>query len=67
MAPAAGPLGTESSDPAPDEQHCADADEDRPAVDDDADDEQHGTEDGTDEWTVVTSEEKQHGRVPFWL
>jgi hypothetical protein len=63
----AGPLGAQSSDRAPDDQDNADADEDCPAVDGEADDEEDSAEDGADEGTVVTSEEKQHGRVPFWL
>jgi hypothetical protein len=67
VASAAGPLGVEGPNPTPDEQDGANADEDCPAVDGDADDEEDSAEDGADEGTVVTSEEKQHGRVPFWL
>ena len=60
-------MGAEGPDPAPDEQDNADTGEDGPAVDGDADDEEEDAKDGTDEGTVSTSEEKQHGRVPFWL
>jgi hypothetical protein len=67
VAPAASALGTEGPNPAPDEQDGANTGEDCPAVDSDADDEQECANDGADERTVVASEEKQHGRVPFWL
>jgi hypothetical protein len=63
----ADPLGAESPDPAPDEEDSAESGEDRPAVDDDARDEKEGAENGANGWSVVASEEKQHGWVPFWL
>jgi hypothetical protein len=67
VAPAPSALGVEGPDPAPDEQDGANTGEDCPAVNDDAGDEEEGANDGADEGTVVASEEKQHGRVPFWL
>jgi hypothetical protein len=36
-------------------------------VDGNADDDEQGTDDGTGCGTVLTSEEEQHGKVPFWL
>jgi hypothetical protein len=36
-------------------------------VDDNADDKEKGANDGANQGTVLTSEEKQHDKVPFWL
>jgi hypothetical protein len=60
VAAAAGALGADGPNPAPHEQDGANTSEDRPAVNDDANDEEEGSNDGAGYGTVVTSEEKQH-------
>jgi hypothetical protein len=63
----AGPQGAERPDPAPDQQDRADSGEDRPDMDGDPSHEQQCPGDGANGGTVVTSEEKRHGSVPFLI
>jgi hypothetical protein len=63
--PAAGPQSTERTDTAPHKQDETDTDQQRPVVEGKADSEKDRSDEGADDETVVTSEEKQHGMASF--